>query len=241
MEQKGHTVKAYDEDLDHLGMIVARMGGIAEAQLSAAVAALIDQDSARARAIVAGDKEIDALEREADEFAIRLLALRQPMAGDLRRVIAALKIAADIERIGDYAKNIAKRALALEVAETVPLERPLAHFGALVQGRIKQVLDAYAHGDTDMAMAIRDGDCELDEAHNVLYETLQKHMMNDPSKVPVCSHLLFVAKNLERIGDLVTNVAESIYFVARGKPPADERPKGDTTSVTLLDARTADG
>jgi len=241
MEQRGRTVKAFDEDLDHLGIIIARMGGIAEAQLAAAVEALVGQDSERAQMIVVGDKEIDALEREVDEFAIRLLALRQPMADDLRRVIAALKIAADIERIGDYAKNIAKRTMALEAVNEVPLARPLASFGILVQGRIKQVLDAYARGDTDVAMTIRDGDCELDEAHNALYETLQKKMMADPMLVPVCCHLLFVAKALERIGDLVTNIAELVYFVARGKSPAEERRKGDSTSVTLLDARSADG
>lgn len=228
-----HIVKSFDNDLQHLSQVIAEMGGLAESQLSAAIDALIKRDSELAGRVVQSDKRIDDLEQEIANFTVRILALRQPMAQDLREVIAAIKIASDLERIGDYAKNIAKRAIILNQQSPVRPVNSIPRMGAIAQQIVKGVLDAYIEKDADRAQAVWRRDEDVDEMYNSLFRELLTYMMEDPRNIGACTHLLFIAKNIERIGDHATNIAEIIYFLVHGKSLDESRPKGDTTNVAV--------
>jgi phosphate transport system protein len=228
-----HIVKSFDDELAKLNQAIAQMGGLAEAQLQAAVRALVRRDREAAAAIVKADKRIDELDMQIGNLAVRMLALRQPMASDLREVVAALKISSDLERIGDYATNIAKRAIALSEAPVIATLHAIPRMANLVQGLIKDVLDAYVAHDADRAVAAWQRDEEVDAMYTSLFRELLTYMMEDPRNIGPCTHLMFIAKNIERIGDHATNVAELVYFLVHGHPIDQARPKGDTTNVAL--------
>jgi phosphate transport system protein len=232
-----HTAKAFDADLQDLARMVAEMGGLAEKQIGDAVDALAKRDAALAQRIVAQDARIDTLQREIEEKAILTIARRQPMAIDLREIVAALRVANDLERIGDLAKNIGKRVIALD-GEFHPqkLMRGLEHMSDLVLNQIKDVLDSYARRDSEKALAVWRGDEEVDAVNNSLFRELLTYMLEDPRNITVCIHLLFCAKNIERMGDHATNIAETVHYMVEGRVLADERPKGDTTSYAPVTA-----
>jgi len=233
-EGPGHIVKSYDEQLNHLSSRIAEMGGLAEAQLTEALSAMARRDTALAARVITGDDAVDALEREVDQAAIRLLALRQPMAGDLREVVAALKIANILERVADYAANVAKRATAISQLPHVEPARSVPRMGRLVVQMIHDVLDAYNGRDSRQSFDIWKRDAEVDELYDSLFRELLTYMMEDPRNITACTHLLFVAKNIERIGDYTTNIAEIVYYLVEGEPLADDRPKADTTSFAVV-------
>lgn len=231
-----HIMKAYDEELSRLDQLIAEMGGLAESQLAEAIEALVRRDGERARKVADRDQRIDALEREVDALTMRMLALRQPMAADLRTVIAALKTASNLERIGDYTRNIAKRTLALTQLRPIGgAAQTIARMALLVQGMIKNVLDAYVGRDSALADDVRLRDQEVDQLHTSLFRELLTYMMEDPRHITTCTHLLFIAKNVERIGDHVTNIAEHVHLMVCGEMPDPDRPKGDRSSITVLD------
>ena len=228
-----HIVKAFDEDLKRLNNVIAEMGGLAEAQLSRAVESLVRRNSELATQVVQDDKRIDALETEVGQMTVRMLALRQPMAQDLREVVAAIKIASDIERIGDYAKNIAKRAIVLSSVQPMKPAASIPRMSQLALTIIKDVLDSYIEKDAEGARAAWRRDEEVDEMYNSLFREMLTYMMEDPRNIGPCTHLLFIAKNIERIGDHATNIAEIVYFLVHGRSLDEERPKGDTTNVPI--------
>ena len=221
-----HTVKAYGDELNQLTAEVARMGGLAEAQVADAVDSVARRDVALARAVVERDTRLDAMHRDIERKAIRLIALRQPVASDLRRALASMKLAVDLERTGDLAKNIAKRGLILAEGEPMqPLTRSIERMGKLVSMRLRDVLDAYAAAEIDGAIAVWNTDDEVDEHYNALFRELLTYMMGDPRTITAGTHLLFMAKNLERIGDHATNIAETIYYEITGQEFTGERPR----------------
>ncbi len=229
-----HTVKSFDEQLQALSAAVAQMGGLAEAQLAAAIDAIARRDSNAAEGAVAGDARIDALQQEIEERALKLLALRQPMAVDLRETMAAIKIANELERIGDLAKNIAKRALVLNREPPIRLTQSLGRMGKAAQNQLKQVLDSFSNRDAEEAEAVWQRDGEIDEIYNSLFRELLTYMMEDPRTIGLCTHLLFVAKNIERAGDHATNIAETVYHMVKADHLNTARPKADTTSETAV-------
>jgi phosphate transport system protein len=225
-----HIVKSYDEELKRLTGEIQRMGDLALAQLDAAMDAVMERDSDMAMKVVEADGAIDALEHEVGQDVVRLLALRQPMARDLREVFAALRIGSDIERIGDYAANVAKRSIVLNQSAPVQLTYALPRLARLAEALVRDVLIAYRDNDADRALAAWARDEELDEQYTGLFRELLTYMMEDPRNITSCTHLLFMAKNLERIGDHATNIAESVYFLVHGEQIAQIRRKGDTTA-----------
>ena len=221
-----HTVKAYGDELNQLTAEVARMGGLAEAQVADAVDSVARRDIALARAVIDRDARLDAMHRDIERKAIRLIALRQPVASDLRRTLASMKLAVDLERTGDLAKNIAKRGLILAEGDPMPpLTRSIERMGKLVSMRLRDVLDAYAAAEVDRAVAVWNTDDEVDEHYNALFRELLTYMMGDPRTITAGTHLLFMAKNLERIGDHATNIAETIYYEITGQEFSGERPR----------------
>ena len=230
-----HIVKSYEAELSVLESKTGQMGGLAETMLGEAFAALEERNPERARIVVASDAAIDLLQRELEEQVIVMIARRQPMANDLRQIMAVLKVAGDLERIGDLAKNIGKRALAVS-GEThpKPLMTGLRHMVELTSRSLKDVLDAFAARDADKALKVWRDDEQIDVLYNSIFRELLTYMMEDPRNIGLCAHLLFGAKNIERIGDHTTNIAETVYFLARGVPLTDERPKNDRTSSTLV-------
>ena len=224
-----HIVKSYEDELNTLTADCARMGGLTEAQVGDAIDAVVKRDQSLAQSVVGRDERLDLLEADIERKAIRLIALRQPMANDLRKTVAAMKIASNLERCGDLAKNIAKRTLVLNEAEPItPLTRSIERMGRLVLGRLKDVLDAYTGSDLDRALAVWSRDDEVDEHYNSLFRELLTYMMGDPRTITACAHLLFVAKNLERIGDHATNIAEIIHYEITGEDMISaDRPKTD--------------
>ncbi|MGA7713901.1 MAG: phosphate signaling complex protein PhoU [Rhizomicrobium sp.] len=227
-----HTVKAFTEQLESLASAVAQMGGLAEAQLADAIDAIARRDTGLAETAVGGDKRIDELQQQIEEQALKLLALRQPMAVDLRETLAAIKCASELERIGDLAKNIAKRAIVLNREPPIRLTQSLARMGGQALGQLKLVLDAFSDRDAEAAEAVWRQDGEIDEMYNSLFRELLTYMMEDPRTIGLCTHLLFVAKNIERTGDHATNIAEVVYHMVSGGHLAIDRPKSDTTSET---------
>ena len=235
MLEQDHIVTSFDEDLGRIDSFIAEMGGLAERQLSDAVDALARNDVELAQKVIAMDAKIDALEEELDNFTIKVLALRQPMADDLRAVVVALKMASNLERIGDYAKNVAKRTITLTDMETVgDATATIQRMARQVQSMIGNSLDAYGTRDLAKANAVRLRDEEVDMMHTSLFRELLTYMLEDPRNITACTHLLFVAKNVERIGDHVTSIAENVHFLVSGEMPADERPKNDLSSETVV-------
>ncbi len=223
-----HTVRAYDDDLDAITAELARMGGLAEAEVTDCIRAIAKRDLALAEAVIARDARLDAMEADIERKAIRLIALRQPVADDLRRTVAAIKISANLERCGDLAKNIAKRALVIAESEPVtPLTSSIERMGELVSTRLKEVLDALASREVDRAIAVWMNDHEVDEHYDAIFRELLTYMMGDPRTIASCAHLLFVAKNLERIGDHATNIAEVLHFEITGSALTEQRRKSD--------------
>jgi phosphate transport system protein len=229
-----HIVKAFTEQLEALASTVAQMGGLAEAQLADAVEAIAKRDTKLADAAIAGDPRIDQLQQQIENQALRLLALRQPMAVDLRETLAAIKIASELERIGDLAKNIAKRALVLNREPPIRLTQSLARMGRQALSQLKLVLDAYSDRDSGGAETVWRQDGEIDEIYNSLFRELLTYMMEDPRTIGLCTHLLFVAKNIERTGDHATNIAETVFMMVTGSHLTADRPKADTTSSTTV-------
>jgi len=229
-----HVVKSYDEELRRLRNTITEMGGLAESQLATAIDAVVKRDSELAASVVEGDARVDQLQRDSDNLAIRLLALRQPMARDLREILAALKIASDLERVADYAANVAKRAIALNQTPPVRPVYALPRMAQLAQLLIKDVIDAYVARDADRAYAVWMRDAELDEMYSSLFRELLTYMMEDPRNISACTHLLFMAKNIERIGDHATNIAEDLYYLVHGTPLTEARPKGDQSSLEII-------
>jgi phosphate transport system protein len=223
-----HTVKAYDAELDAITAELARMGGLAEAEVADAIRSIADRELVLAQAVIERDARLDAMEADIQQKAIRLIALRQPVADDLRRIVAAIKISGDLERCGDLAKNIAKRALVIAESEPLtPVTSSIERMGDLVALRLKEVLDALATREVDRAINVWMLDHEIDEHYDAIFRELLTYMMGDPRTITACAHLLFVAKNLERIGDHATNIAETLHYEITGTPLADERPKSD--------------
>jgi phosphate transport system protein len=233
-----HTIKAFDADLQDLSRLIAEMGGLAERLIGDAVDALSRHDSDLAQSVIVLDAKIDHLQREVEEKTILTIARRQPMAVDLRDVVGALRVSNDLERIGDLAKNIAKRVMVLNgELHLQKVMRGVEHMTELVLTQIKDVLDAFARRDVAKALAVWRGDEEVDAVNNSLFRELLTYMMEDPRNISACIHLLFCAKNIERMGDHATNIAETIYYMVEGHALPDERPKGDNTSTTHVPFR----
>jgi len=228
---EGHTVKSYDVELQELDRRIAQMGGLVEKILAEASEALQRRDPRLGAIAIAQDAGIDRLERQLQERAVNMLARRQPMADDLRHVMIVLKIAGDLERIGDLAKNIAKRANAIsEESHPKPLMIGFRHMTELAMRQLKDVLDAFSVRDAELALAIWRSDAKLDTLFNSVFRELLTYMMEDPRQIGLCTHLLFGAKNIERIGDHTTNIAENVYYLVTGQVLGGDRPKRDDTS-----------
>ena len=236
-EAPEHLVKSYDQELKRLRNMMTQMGGIVENQVALAAEAIMHRDAAAATRAVEEDPKVDALEREVETFVIRLLALRQPLAGDLRQIVAALKITGDLERIGDYAANVAKRSIVLAEFSLPYSLAGLAHMARLVQAQLKLIIDALGDNDTDKAMEVWRSDQVVDDIYNAIFRELITYMMEDPRNITPCTHLLFIAKNLERIGDHATNVAENLYYAVKGELLPDSRPKGNTAAYAVVRPR----
>jgi phosphate transport system protein len=234
MKMTDHTMKAFDSDLQDLARMVAEMGGLAEKQVADSVDALAKRDTTLAQRVTGADVNIDNLQREIEEKAVNTIARRQPMAVDLRDVVGALRLANDLERIGDLAKNIAKRVIALNAEFPPPkLIRGVEHMTDLVLEQLKTVLDAYGRRDLGKAMSVWRGDEEIDAVCTSVFRELLTYMMEDPRNITFCIHLMFCAKNIERMGDHATNIAETVHYIIEGRPITDQRPKGDTTTIAL--------
>ena len=226
-----HTAKAFDADLQEITRKVAEMGGLAERQFADATRSLVERDTDLAERVIATDPMIDAMQHDIEEKAILTIARRQPMAVDLREIVGAMRVCNDLERIGDHAKHIGKRMVALDLdMHPQKLIRGVEHMASLVLALLKQVLDAYASHDVNAALAVWNGDEEVDALCTSLFRELLTYMMEDPRNITFCMHLMFCAKDIERIGDHATNIAETVYYVIEGRAIVDQRPKGDTTS-----------
>ncbi|AUW57407.1 phosphate transport system regulatory protein PhoU [Sphingobium sp. SCG-1] len=221
-----HTVKAFDQDIDTLRGLIAEMGGRAEASLDNAMMALIRRDKDLARQVVRDDPKIDALEEQVERLVVQTIALRAPMANDLREVVAALKIAGVVERIGDYGKNIAKRVPLIVENRQLELMSLLPSMGQIAGEMVHDALNAFAARDADLAIAVIERDKVVDDFYNSIFRTLLTYMAENPKMISESAHLLFVAKNIERIGDHATNVAEMVYYAATGKYLPD-RERGE--------------
>jgi phosphate transport system protein len=225
-------MSAYDEELKYLTRRISEMGGLAEQMCADAVRALVNADAALAQRVISDDAILDQAEREIGEKAIITIAKRQPMAADLREIIGTLRIAADLERVGDLGKNTAKRVIAVqETGIPRKLARGIEHLSELALIQLKEVLDVYATRSAEKAEAIRQRDEEIDAMYTSMFRELLTYMMEDPRNITSCTHLLFCAKNIERIGDHATNVAETIYYMATGHQPEGERPKDDRSNT----------
>ena len=227
-----HTIKAFDADLQALASMVAEMGGLAEKQIADSVDALARRDSTLAQRVIAIDPTVDNLQREIEEKAILTIARRQPMAVDLREVVGALRLSNDLERIGDLAKNIAKRVVALdgEISFSQVI-RGVEQMTKLVLGQLKQVLDSYARRDVPKALEVWRGDEEIDAVNNSLFRELLTYMMEDPRNITQCTHLLFCSKSLERVGDHATNIAEAAFYLDTGRQMSEERDELHRTQI----------
>ena len=229
-----HIVSSFDTDLKEIGRSVVEMGGQAERLVADSVEALVKRDTELAQKVIVLDGPVDLLQREIEEKAVLTIARRQPLASDLREIVAAMRIANDLERIGDLAKNTAKRVLAL-TGEFHPqkLVRGVEHMSNIVLEQLKVVLDSYASRDDAKALEVWQRDGEVDILYTSLFRELLTYMMEDPRNISLCTHLLFCAKNIERIGDHATNIAETIYYIATGAQPEGERPKDDTANTVV--------
>ena len=229
-----HLVKSYDNELKRMRAMMAEMGGIVERQVALAAQAILERDSEAGTKAVSDDREVDALERDIEQFVIRMLALRQPMAADLRFIIASLKMTGDLERIGDYAANAAKRSIVLSQFSLPFSLAGLANMFRLVQAQLKSVIDAVGTNDTQKAIEVWQSDQAVDDVYNGIFRELITYMMEDTRNITPCTHLLFIAKNLERIGDHATNIAETVHYAVLGETLPDVRPKGDNSPYAVV-------
>lgn len=231
MNESAHIVTAVDADLGEIETLLLEMGGLVEAQIADGVKALITRDVEAGQQVRRKDSQVDAFEAKIDELAIRFIAMRQPMAVDLRHVVTALKITNSLERMGDYAKNMGKRVEVLAEADTIGGSlKSIERMSELVREMVRDVLDAFIARDTAMAYEIRNRDEQVDQLHNTMFRELLTYMMERPENITPCMHLLFIAKNVERMGDHTTGIAEQIIYLVEGSLPDDSRQKGDQTA-----------
>ena len=231
MATQGHTLKAFDEDLDRLRALISQMGGLAEHAIGEAMRCLNQRDLDGALKVIEDDKKLDALEVETEQRVVQLIALRAPMAGDLREVVAALKISGVVERIGDYAKNIAKRVALLEGAGKIEPLALLPEMARIATGMVHDVLNAFVNRDAEAAAEVCERDKAVDDFYDSIFRTLLTHMMENPHNIGQSAHLLFVAKNLERVGDHATNIAEMVYYAATGRHLGERVKGGDKAGL----------
>ena len=229
-----HIVTSFGQELKRLRDLLVEMGGLVEAQVATATIAVVEQDVEAAARTVEQDPAVDTLEREVESFVIRLLALRQPVAQDLRQIVAALKMSSDFERIGDYAANVAKRSIVLSQFNLPFKLSGLAHMARLVQESLKLTVDAVGDADADKAIQVWRSDQAVDDIYTAIFRELVTYMMEDPRQITPCTHLLFIAKNLERIGDHATNIAETVHFATTGEALPDVRPKGESANYAVI-------
>ncbi len=229
-----HTVRSYSEELRRLREMIARMGGLAERQVADATIALVRRDSDLASEVMGRDAAIDALEREIEAYCIRILALRQPVGQDLRLIVASLKISHELERIGDYARNAAKRSLVLAQQPPLGSLNGFQRMANLVQANLKDAIDALVNDDAAKADEVWAADVPIDEVYNGIFREMLTFMMEDPRNITAATHLLFVAKNLERIGDHATNIAEKVHYAVRGEAMLEDRPKADVSASAVI-------
>ena len=232
--QPQHLVKSYEAELQRLRSLLAQMGGLVENQVVQATRGLVEKDSDAAASVVEDDPKVDALETEIEQFVIRLLALRQPLAADLRLIVGAMKIIGDLERVGDYAANVGKRSIVL-LQFPLPFSlNGIAQMARLVQQNLRLVIDSIEDGDLAKMIHVWRSDAEIDDLYNALFRELITYMMEDPRNITPCAHLLFIAKNMERIGDHATNIAETMYYAITGEELPEARPKGDNTAYAVV-------
>lgn len=230
-----HTAKAFDLDLQGVRKLIAEMGGLTERQITESLGVLERQDAERAQRIIAADLAIDALQREIEDKSVLTIARRQPMAVDLRELVGALRLCNDLERVGDLAKNVAKRAMLLEwESHSLKVSRGVQHMGAVVLAQLKQVLDSYAARNLERALEVWRRDEEIDALCISIFRELLTYMLEDPRNITSCIHLMFCAKNIERIGDHATNIAETVYYLIEARTIGQSRPKGDDTLLAAL-------
>jgi phosphate transport system protein len=229
-----HIVASFDEDLIQIQAKISEMGGVTEEMLSRALQSVQNRDANLAQEVIDRDRAVDALEREIEEAVIRVIALRQPVAKDLRILIAALKIASTLERIGDLAKNVAKRAVPLSAARPIRLTNSIVRMGRETLSQLSAVLNAHASRDVDAAVQIWNQDYEIDEMYNAIFREVVTYMVEDSRLIGVGAQLMFIAKNLERIGDHTTQISEMVYYIVRGESLGDNRPKGEPTAIGLV-------
>ena len=233
-DQPDHIVRSYDEQLRRLRDMVARMGGLAERQVHDSTIALVRRDVALAAEVVARDAALDALEREVEAFCIRILATRQPMASDLRFIVAAMKVAHNLERIGDYARNGAKRSIVVAQQPQIGSLNGFLRMSQLVQENLKLAIDALVSEDAEAAARVWAADEPIDAVYNGIFREMLTHMMEDARNITAATHLLFIAKNMERIGDHATNIAETVHYAVRGDSLPDDRPKADSSAFAVV-------
>jgi phosphate transport system protein len=233
-EMAGRTVRSYGDELERLRATLSRMGGLAEQQVVDATQALVERDSDLAAEVVQRDATLDLLERELEGFCIRLLALRQPMGPDLRLIVAALKVAHMLERIGDYASNVAKRSIVVASLPPLGSLNGFRRMAVMVQENLQGAIDALVQGDAARADEVWAADAPVDEVYNGIFREMLTHMMEDPRNITAATHLLFMAKNLERIGDHATNIAETVHYAVRGDSLPEDRPKGDSSAYAVV-------
>ena len=233
-DQPDHIVRSYDEQLRRLRDMVARMGGLAERQVHDSTIALVRRDVALAAEVVARDAALDALEREVEAFCIRILATRQPMASDLRFIVAAMKVAHTLERIGDYARNGAKRSIVVAQQPQIGSLNGFLRMSQLVQENLKLAIDALVSEDAEAAARVWAADEPIDAVYNGIFREMLTHMMEDARNITAATHLLFIAKNMERIGDHATNIAETVHYAVRGDSLPDDRPKADSSASAVV-------
>ncbi len=236
-DQPEHIVKRYEQELKALRDRITQMGGMVESQVAAAASAVLHQDTQAATEAVEQDPAVDRLEREIEDSVVQMLALRQPMAQDLRQIVSSLKMTGDLERIGDYAANVAKRSIVLAEFSLPFSLSGIANMTRLVQENLKLIVDAIGEGNAEKAMQVWRSDEAIDDIYNAIFRELITYMMEDPRNITPCTHLLFIAKNLERIGDHATNIAETIQYSVTGTNPSGSRPKGDTSSYAVVRPR----
>ncbi|WP_439595313.1 phosphate signaling complex protein PhoU [Falsiroseomonas sp.] len=235
MEAQGeHIVRSYDEQLRKVRDMLARMGGLAERQVNDATVALVRRDATLAAEVIGRDAALDQLEREVEAFCIRILATRQPMAIDLRFIVAAMKVAHDLERIGDYARNAAKRSIVVAQQPMLGSLNGFSRMARLVQENLKAAIDALVNDDAEAAARVWGNDEPVDDVYNGIFREMLTFMMEDPRNITAATHLLFIAKNLERIGDHATNIAETVHYAVRGDSLPDERPKADSSAYAVV-------
>jgi phosphate transport system protein len=238
MNQASHTVRAFDDDMKFLAHKIAEMGGLAERMVESSIRALIQSDLQLAQKVIDDDPILDEAQAALDEKVVLIIAQRQPMASDLREVFSTIRIASDLERVGDLAKSIAKRVVAIsERGHSVNLVRGIDHLGELALAQLKEVLDAFGTRSVKRINLVRDRDDEIDAMYTALFRELLTYMMEDPRNITTCTHLLFCAKNIERIGDHATNIAEAVYYIVTGDHLSVDRPKEDETH-TIVDDET---